>query len=175
MTATQPILVIGYGNPLRSDDGLGWYVAERLAEQWGDRIEVVAVHQLTPELAERLAESSLAVFIDAVDKNRSSSLVQCTPLTLDGASSGGFTHQCAPQTILLYAKMLYGHSPRAFLISVAGENFDHGDRLTPYAQRAAEAAIGRVNALKGIADCRLQIEKNNNSKCDCPAAARKRH
>ena len=25
-------LVIGYGNPLRSDDGVGWHVAERLAD-----------------------------------------------------------------------------------------------------------------------------------------------
>ena len=29
---TPAILVIGYGNVLRSDDGIGWHVAERLAE-----------------------------------------------------------------------------------------------------------------------------------------------
>ena len=147
MTRIKPILIIGYGNPLRSDDGIGWYVAERLAQQWGDQVDVITAHQLTPEHAEALAEASLAFFIDAVDKALSPELAQCVPVALDEASSSGFTHQCAPQTILLYAKLLYDHSPQAFLVSVSGENFDHGDTLTPHALAAAEAAMEKATRL----------------------------
>ena len=50
-------LVIGIGNPLRGDDGVG----PLLAEQAGGR----SVHQLTPELAAELAELEAVLFIDA--------------------------------------------------------------------------------------------------------------
>lgn len=61
-------LIIGYGNPLRGDDGLGWHVAQRLAAvlpQHRARIEVC--HQLTPELAEPISRADLVIFIDAED------------------------------------------------------------------------------------------------------------
>jgi hydrogenase maturation protease len=44
-------LLIGYGNPLRGDDGLGWQVADQVARDADKSIKVVATHQLTPELA----------------------------------------------------------------------------------------------------------------------------
>ena len=46
------VLIIGYGNPLRADDGVGWQAARRLAELRQDEfVETLALHQLTPELA----------------------------------------------------------------------------------------------------------------------------
>lgn len=63
-------LVIGIGNPLRGDDGVGWWLAER-AEQLppatptGSRLLVRAVQQLTPELSEELAGARRVLFIDA--------------------------------------------------------------------------------------------------------------
>ena len=60
------VLVVGYGNPLRGDDGVGWRVAERLAaDQRLDGAAVLQRHQLTPELALDISAVSLVVFIDA--------------------------------------------------------------------------------------------------------------
>ena len=56
------ILVIGYGNELRRDDGLGPRVAASLA---GPGVRALAVRQLTPELAEEVATARLVVFVDA--------------------------------------------------------------------------------------------------------------
>jgi Ni,Fe-hydrogenase maturation factor len=57
--------VIGYGNTLRTDDGVGPYVATAVAS-WGlPGVVSVGVHQLTPELSELLASAELAVFVDA--------------------------------------------------------------------------------------------------------------
>ena len=50
-------LVIGIGNPLRGDDGVG----PLRAEQAGGR----SVHQLTPELAAELPELEAVLFIEA--------------------------------------------------------------------------------------------------------------
>src|SRR3954471_3504710 len=59
------VLVIGYGNTLRSDDGVGPHIAIEAAA-WGlPRLETIAVPQLTPELAELLASAELLIFVDA--------------------------------------------------------------------------------------------------------------
>jgi hypothetical protein len=59
-------LIVGYGNSLRSDDGVGWHTAGLLA---GDPrlagARVLARHQLLPELAADVGRASLVVLVDA--------------------------------------------------------------------------------------------------------------
>ena len=58
-------LVIGYGNELRRDDGLGPQAARAVAG-WGmPGVLALSCHQLTPELAEIVADAEEALFIDA--------------------------------------------------------------------------------------------------------------
>ena len=59
-------LVVGYGNPLRGDDGVGWHAAAALAAdpRLADT-DVITGHQLTPKLAEDIAKARLAVLVDA--------------------------------------------------------------------------------------------------------------
>ena len=53
---TRNTLIIGYGNPLRGDDGVGQAVARAFeAEAAIEGAEVVSCRQLTPELAESFA------------------------------------------------------------------------------------------------------------------------
>ena len=65
-TPCDDVVIIGYGNTLRGDDGLGWIAAEFLAgviqpcQAW-----VITCHQLTIDLAEALSKSTLAILIDA--------------------------------------------------------------------------------------------------------------
>ncbi|MCL4804536.1 MAG: hydrogenase maturation protease, partial [Anaerolineae bacterium] len=61
-------LVIGYGNPLRGDDGVGWRVVEALEESLSAS-SLIAVHQLTPELAGTISEVGQVVFVDATAGN----------------------------------------------------------------------------------------------------------
>lgn len=63
---SRPRVVIGFGNPLRQDDGLGWRAAELIeARLTNDDTGVSACHQLTPELAAKVAGAPLVVFLDA--------------------------------------------------------------------------------------------------------------
>src|SRR5512136_1175751 len=60
------ILVVGYGNPLRGDDGAGWQAAERLEALLPPaQVNVLIRHQLTPELAEPSSRAELVILIDA--------------------------------------------------------------------------------------------------------------
>ena len=59
-------LIIGIGNPLRGDDGLGWDVAGELSSELRrDDVQVLATHQLTPELSDLVSRAELVLFIDA--------------------------------------------------------------------------------------------------------------
>ncbi|PPT05423.1 NADH-reducing hydrogenase maturation factor [Geitlerinema sp. FC II] len=59
------MLVIGYGNSLRGDDGIGRAIAEQVASWNLPHVRSLSLHQLTPELAEELSRVDRAVFIDA--------------------------------------------------------------------------------------------------------------
>ena len=124
------LLIIGYGNPLRRDDGIGWRVADRLATLAGDAAKVLTVHQLTPELAEPISKAGLVIFIDACYAGRAGSWT-CETISPDQESPAAFTHYFAPENLLGYAKAIFGAKPKALLISVAGASFDCGDQLSP--------------------------------------------
>ncbi|MEO8391518.1 MAG: hydrogenase maturation protease [Chloroflexota bacterium] len=60
------ILIIGYGNPLRSDDAIGQQIAQAMKDRLNrSDVEVLLTYQLTPELIYSISEAQLVVFIDA--------------------------------------------------------------------------------------------------------------
>jgi hydrogenase maturation protease len=124
-------LIIGYGNPLRSDDGFGWQAGRVLARELaGQETEVITCHQLTPELAEPLSLSRCAVFIDADTEGEPGEIHRCDVHPKASASSA-FTHSCSPSGLLASAQVLYGSCPTAILITVTAQSFEFGDSLSP--------------------------------------------
>ena len=71
------VLIVGYGNPLRCDDGLGWCAAEALSRSLPfPETEIVICHQLAPELADNLRYADLASSLMLLTRvNPESSLV----------------------------------------------------------------------------------------------------
>lgn len=123
------ILIIGYGSPMRSDDGLGSCAAEQLSRTLGSRdIEVLACHQLTPELAGALSQAAAVIFIDASREGEPGEL-SCVPVTPQ-ASGTSFSHDLSPAAALALSQLLFRTSPRAFLVTLCGKNFDHGETLS---------------------------------------------
>jgi hydrogenase maturation protease len=124
------LLIIGYGNPLRSDDGLGWMIAKELAKRIGESATVLTVHQLTPELAEAISEADLVIFIDACYEGAPGSW-QCETIQGALAPSQIFAHHLTPATLLIYARAVLNAEPAALLVSVAGGSFEYGQHLSP--------------------------------------------
>ena len=58
-------LVIGYGNTLCSDDGVGPVIAQQIARRNLPQVQSLAVHQLTPELASEISKVDVVYFVDA--------------------------------------------------------------------------------------------------------------
>ena len=59
------VLLIGYGNPGRLDDGLGPALAEAIAHKEFKNVTVDANYQLTVEDAAEVAKYDLVIFADA--------------------------------------------------------------------------------------------------------------
>ncbi len=131
-------LVLAYGNPLRSDDGLGRIVAQRLTSDLaGDSaladVLVLADHQLTPELAEPISRAQFVIFVDAREGEHPGR-IDCRVVSPDGNGSMAFSHDVDPPSLMLLARLLYGSSPTAVVISVDGDDFGYGMELSPEVQ-----------------------------------------
>jgi hydrogenase maturation protease len=143
------VLVLGYGNPLRCDDGLGWRVAVQLFRaNTSSEVEVLPCHQLTPELAEPVSRSDVVVFIDSTREGRPGEF-HCVELTPEPGPVA-FTHHLSPSAILEMSSELYGSCPRAYLVSICGESFEAGESLSPAVERKLPDLKARVRDL--IAD-----------------------
>jgi len=143
------VLVLGYGNPLRCDDGLGWKVAVQLFRlNTSPEVEVLPCHQLTPELAEPVSRSDVVVFIDCTREGRPGEF-QCNELSPESGQVA-FTHHLSPTAILEMSSELYGSCPKAYLVSICGESFEAGESLSPAVERKLPDLKARVREL--IAD-----------------------
>ena len=142
-------VVIGYGNDLRGDDGVGPRVAELVDELALPGVRAIAARQLTPELAARLAGSSLALFVDAcrlAAEPVDGAAVQVSQIA-PAADSAALGHTSDPRALLTLSLTLYGYAPPAWLISVPALTFDLGAPLSPIAEQGALAAVRQIGEL----------------------------
>jgi hydrogenase maturation protease len=142
--APAGLLVIGYGNELRCDDGVGPKVAAAVAEWNSAGVRALACHQLTPELAEPIASANQVIFVDAAaDSSGTVQLRQIEPI--DGAEV--MTHSADPRCLLGLAKHAFGHSPVAWSLTIPTENLGFGEELSPLARQGWQIALDKIRTL----------------------------
>jgi len=140
-------LIIGYGNTLRGDDGVGRYLADQIAELKWPHCRVLSVHQLTPELAAAIANVDQVIFIDAqqVDPQADPAAhIQNIQPTEDPST---LTHHSSPTALLTLANVLYGKTVAAWWILIPAVNFDYGETLSPVTQAAQFEALAKIQSL----------------------------
>ncbi|HTK11217.1 MAG TPA: hydrogenase maturation protease [Ktedonobacteraceae bacterium] len=123
-------LIIGIGNPLRGDDGLGWAVAEQLAQDGDMACEIRTVHQLTPELAQWVAFADRVIMIDASCEGVPGEL-RVYQLALSGHPVSRGTHATTPEELIILAEYLYGRCAPVTIVTMTGADFSIGERLSP--------------------------------------------
>lgn len=143
------ILVIGYGNHLRRDDGLGWLVARTLQDEVDrDNVEILAEFQLFPEMAYTISHADLVVFVDASLGEVPGTITRVDiGVDSDFPASDAFLHNFNPAHLLLAAQKLYQKEPRAILFTVTGANFDFGEVLSEPVQAALPALLSELRAI----------------------------
>lgn len=142
------ILIIGYGNPLRTDDAVGQTIASAL-EGWREDLHILTVYQLTPELVDPISQSDFTVFIDARARETPGAvMVEPVEAQADAdISVGAFTHHVSPPALLGAARTLYGNAPAGVLISIGAASFEYGSTLSPQLQAMLPAIMEQVRAI----------------------------
>ncbi|WP_254030381.1 hydrogenase maturation protease [Planktothrix agardhii] len=76
------ILIVGYGNPIRGDDGIGQAVITELEQLNLMNVRSLSLHQLTPEVAAEMAEVDTVIFVDASLEGKTVNITSLETFTL---------------------------------------------------------------------------------------------
>ncbi|MHC4562092.1 MAG: hydrogenase maturation protease [Planctomycetota bacterium] len=167
------ILIIGYGNPGRLDDGLGPALIDALEEKNLPGVTLEADYQLTVENAADLRECDAVLFVDADVAGSEPFTVR--RLTAGEASISFSTHHISPEGVVALAKDMFDAEPEAFVMGIRGYDFNEfGERLSQRAQQNLAAAVDYVMSAVdhrtftevgcdgGDADCQADRQKEDN-------------
>jgi hydrogenase maturation protease len=125
---------------------VGRMAADRLRQMIADpEVEILAVHQLTPELMEPISRARRVIFIDAAVGAEPGEIAERRIEANSG--SGAFTHQATPEALLAGARALYGAAPEATMFTISGAGFELGARLSEAAEKALETVLSRIASL----------------------------
>ena len=136
------ILVYGFGNPGRQDDGLGLLCAEAL-ECWAEETQAAGLvfdgnYQLNAEDALTISSHDVVVFVDATKEAvERFAFRQLVPRATIAFS----THAMAPESVLALCGELYGVQPAAWLLTIRGYDWEPNAALTSAAQANLAAAL----------------------------------
>ena len=143
-------LVVGYGNTLRRDDGLGIRAAEALlSSPLPPGVTVLTCQQLLPELAATLAKFDQVIFMDASAPgflSRRAGAIQSLFVHPHDTQPAGITHFFGPTALLALAHTLYGRAPAARLFTMQADNFDLSEELSPVVAAALPDLLAQVRA-----------------------------
>jgi len=133
------ILVIGYGNPGRLDDGLGPALAEELEKLAIPGVTVESNYQLTVEDAAAVAAHDVVVFADAAVRGAEPFSFQ----PVEPVPAGSFSsHSVEPGAVLALARDLFNAHAVGYALGICGYEFNEfGERLSDRAAGNLAAAL----------------------------------
>lgn len=152
----KKLLIIGYGNPDREDDGVAWHILHALTKRLeldspssyedefpeSEFIDFAFHLQLTPEMAEDISVYDYVCFIDAHTGNIPE------PVRLIEVESefqhSPFTHHLTPQSLLSMCETIYEKKPDAVLLSVLGHRFLFTRQLSDETARLVPQAVALI-------------------------------
>jgi hydrogenase maturation protease len=138
------LLVIGYGNTLRGDDGVGPRVAEAVEALHLPGVRTLVCQQLSPEHADPIALADTVIFVDAaVDAPDEVQLRRLEP----GDTPQLMAHAADPRTMLALSRDVFGHVPQAWWLTIPVEKMEFSEDLTPAAQRGLAEAVRKIQSL----------------------------
>jgi hydrogenase maturation protease len=136
-------LVIGYGNTLRSDDGIGVWIADRIDALHLPNVDVRTCHQLHLELVPDLIEYEQVILVDAGLSGEPITVRTCCP---SPALPSSTDHNVSPEVLQQLAIELFDVPIDIQLYTVRGECFDFGSTISPAVKDRANYALEMVIA-----------------------------
>jgi hydrogenase maturation protease len=138
------VLILGYGNPGRQDDGLGPEIVQELEQLRLPGLSLEADYQLSIEHAADLERADKVIFVDAAVSGPEPFELR----RLAASRSIEFTsHALAPGAVLAISEETYGYVPEALLVAVRGYSFEFAEGLTEKARQNKVRALELIKLL----------------------------
>ncbi len=144
---SKDILVIGIGNPLRCDDGVGPYVADCIEAKGFNNTKVWITQQLQVEDLEPMLKFKKIILVDASVEGPRVDFREVEKVKGQALSS---SHHLSAETFVNLANSIYHKDLHIDLCSIKGESFEVGDKISSTViERAQEAVKLICRSLKG--------------------------
>ena len=131
------ICLIGVGNILRSDDGIGAYICNLIDNLKIPGVDCLIVQQLQVELIEDIMHYQTIIIADASLGDSGVDLSPLNQLEAGMASS----HQIDAGMLFSVAKNIYQTELNMYICAVKGEDFSIGDKISTAALARANTAV----------------------------------
>jgi hydrogenase maturation protease len=139
------LVVFGWGNEARGDDGLGPLMLARIAAAGWSGVTTVEDYQLQIEHALDIEGADCALFVDAGRDTPAPFSFHAVAPRRDMTHT---THALAPEAVLdVYAQVKGRAPPPAFALCLRGERFELGEGLSREGAQRLEAAWAFVQGL----------------------------
>lgn len=145
-------IVIGLGNPLLGDDGVGWRIAEALRQETNVEVDCLAVGGLA--LMERLVGYQRAILVDAIcTGTQPEGTITCCALEDLAAEAGGghlaSAHDASLAVAFQVGRALHAELPEQVIVLAveAARVYDFSTELSPAVAAAVPRAVQRAHEL----------------------------
>ena len=155
------VLIYGYGNPGRQDDGLGPLISEEIEKLNLPFVETDANYQLQIEDAADIVKYELVIFVDATIEGDASFTVR---EVVPSANITFTSHAVKPDSILAISRDSFGTVPSTWIIGVRGYEFEFTEGLTEKAGVNCEKALEFITLLLLEFKERTMAEENAGQK-----------
>jgi hydrogenase maturation protease len=138
------VLVLGYGNPGREDDGLGPAAAAAIERLGLSHVTVSDNYQLVIEDAVDVAKASVVWFVDAARAGPEPYEIRRISPAGDIAFN---SHSVKPEVVLALAREYCGRAPEAYLVGIRGYEFEFREGLTDRAYGNLQQAVDLMGSM----------------------------
>ena len=149
-TGAARVVVLGWGNASRGDDGLGPLLLARVEALGRETVTTIEDFQLQLEHALDLKGADIALFLDAGKGTPAPFVFYETRPRLGLTHT---SHAMAPEAVLdVYSRVLGEAPPPAFVMAIRGEAFELGTELGEVARARLDLAWDFLRPLLEVAN-----------------------
>lgn len=136
------ILLIGVGNTIKADDGIGAYICGRIASLDLTGVRTLTVHQLDAAIIEEVVAADIIIIADAC--------VEGTNVTFQKVNTGGpagpsSPHYVSASLLMQMIKLVHNTERPLYVCSVAGYDFSTREGLSARAKKNADKAVSIIS------------------------------
>jgi hydrogenase maturation protease len=144
MPLLKTLCILGIGNTLRSDDGIGAFVCRQLEKLKLNGLTIHIIHQLQTEWLDELAGFNSVLIIDAaVNENDDIAII---PIDRAQTISTNISHHLSINLLADLMTTMHNSRVHVYTCAIPGENFDFGESLSANGQKNAERAVDLITS-----------------------------